>query len=190
MSKFGSRRGAADSLTMILMVVAFVAMAGLMYWLSQNAEPTSIEVPDEEPEVRIEIVAAVDFGSDPLSYAGREFRLPGVEVASRLGDQAFWVQIPVQAPDGTMLTTPFLVKMDSATATGIRVRSGETVAIEGTVVQMNDSILNAWEAAGAINSGNRIEAEFASEFFQATKVDLSSSGGSGGGSPGAPSADR
>ena len=48
---------------------------------------------------------------------------------------------------------------------------------------MTDSILSDWEAAGAINQGNRIEAEFATDFLEAHVVEVS--GQAGGAAPGA-----
>lgn len=184
MWKLGSRRGAADSVTLVLMVVSFLAMGGLMYWLSKTAEPTQVEIPEEEMESTTVVVAAADFGIDPMSHTVSDIRIPNLEVASRLGDFAFWVQVPTQAPDGTMLNTPYLVKMDSTVAgtLDVRLRAGDRVTVEGVVFEMTDSVLADWTAAGAINEGNRIEAEFASSFLQASVVEVPrrSGGGAGG----------
>jgi hypothetical protein len=57
------------------------------------------------------------------------------------------------------------------------------VTLEGVVFEMTDSILSDWEAAGAINQGNRIEAEFATDFLEAHVVEVS--GQAGGAAPGA-----
>ncbi len=186
MWKLGSRRGAADSVTLVLMVVSFLAMVGLMYWLSQTAEPTQIEIVEEEPESTTPVVPAVDFGVDPMSHNVSDIRIPNLEVASRLGDLAFWVQVPTQAPDGTMLNTPYLVKMDSTVAgtLEVRLRAGDRVTVEGIVFEMSDSVLADWTAAGAINEGNRIEAEFASSFLQASVVEARQPSG-GAAAPGA-----
>ena len=185
MRKLDSRRGAADSVTLILMVVSFLAMVGLMYWLSQNAEPTQVEIIDDEPESRTPVVSASEFGIDPMAHTVSDIRIPNLEVASRLGDMAFWVQIPVEAPDGSILNQPYLVKMDSTVSATVevRLRPGDRVTLEGVVFEMTDSILSDWEAAGAINQGNRIEAEFATDFLEAHVVEVS--GQAGGAAPGA-----
>ena len=109
-----------------------------------------------------------------MSHNLSDIRIPGLEVASRLGDLAFWVQVPTQAPDGTMLNTPYLVKMDTIVAgtIDVRLRAGDRVTVEGIVHEMTDSVLADWTAAGAIHEGNRIEAEFASSFLQASVVEL------------------
>jgi hypothetical protein len=168
---------------MVLMVVAFVSMVGLMYWLSQNAEPSAVAMPQEEAvEDRLETVSAADFGMDPMAYSDREIRLPGVSVASRLGSQSFWIQVPRQAQDGTIVNQPYLVHMDSTVYSTVRVSAGETVAVEGIVIPMSDSILSAWEAAGAFdNPSNRIEAEFATDFIQASAVEIRTPSGTSGG---------
>lgn len=164
MALIRSREGAAQNLTMPLMLVAFVAIGGFLYWLSANAEPTQVLIEEATPE-RNEgsggVVSWSDFGVDPESFSGSTITVPGVQVASLLGSQAFWAQLPNE--------TPYLVKLGEAlVASGAAVSSGDTGEVTGTVHMMSDSILNAWEAAGAFTDPvNRIEAEFATSFFEA-----------------------
>ena len=170
MANTGSRRGAADSMSLILMVLSFLAMIGLMFWLSQNAQTTASLIPVEEDpvEARLETVALGDFAMNPMGYTDQAIRLANLSVASRLGNHAFWISVPQGAGE-----IPFLIHMDSTVYSNLRVSAGETVSIEGMVMVMTPETLDEWEAAGAWeNPTNRIEAEFASEYFHATVVEV------------------
>ncbi|MEZ4423337.1 MAG: hypothetical protein R3E98_08015, partial [Gemmatimonadota bacterium] len=49
--------------------------------------------------------------------------------------------------------------------------SGGTATVTGTVRMMSDSVLDAWQAGGSFaNDVNRIEAEFAESYIDATRV--------------------
>ena len=50
MVSFGSRRGFADRLSLPLMVVAFLAVGGFLYWLNITAQPTEVAVAEEPGE--------------------------------------------------------------------------------------------------------------------------------------------
>ncbi len=165
MALIRSRAGAAN-MAPILMVVAFLSIGLFVWWLSATAEPTEVVIVEEVvDEAAAEgAVAWADFGADPESFAGQEITIPGVQVASLLGGQAFWAQLPSE--------TPYLIKLgDDLVAGGVSVTSGDAGDITGTVHMMSDSVLNAWEAAGAFTDPvNRIEAEFATSFFEAQAI--------------------
>jgi hypothetical protein len=177
MSNTDPRRGAG--IAAVLMLLSFVSMLGLMYWLSQNAEPTAALIPEEtmeDPDDRIQIVSLADFAANPTGYMTEEFQLNGIEVVGRLGNHAFWIPLP--AGQNTM---PYLVHMDSTVYANLRVTAGETVSITGIVLSMTPETLDAWEAAGAWeNDTNRIEAEFATDYIEASAVEVA---GSAGGTP-------
>jgi hypothetical protein len=65
-------------------------------------------------------------------------------------------------------------------AEGVAVAAGNSVTVTGTVRSMNDSTLVAWTAAGSIQQGDRIVAEFATHFIEAVQVSVRGGGGGAG----------
>jgi hypothetical protein len=171
-----SRRGAAN-LGMPLMIVAFVVIGGFLYWLNmQAAEERAAEIAealvDETPDfVGATVVPAADIQMDPTPFEGQEIQIEGLAVASGLGTQGFWLELPNR--------NPFLVSMSEAVkAEGIAVQPGQVTIVVGTVYAMGDSVLTAWTDAGSIGEGDRLAAEFATHYLEATTVRVSE--GSGG----------
>jgi hypothetical protein len=178
MATFGSRSGFSEKLSLPLMVLAFLFVGGFLYWLSITAEPTEVVIVEEETRTgsgASAILDVVDFLGDPGQYAGQVVEVNGGKVVSRLGSQAFWIEGP---------NAPFLIKMDSAL-----VEAGTTVLIEqgvtvvGTVHTLVDSMVVAWEAAGAITAMDRPVVEFSlgSPFLEASTVEIRPPGGGSGG---------
>lgn len=181
MAQTGSRRGAAENTSLILAVLAFVAIGGLIYWLNVTAEPTATAVvpqdtADEEPVSDVPIVDLGSIRQETEGYLGLEVELRNQNVTSTLGGQAFWI--------GSQ-DNPFLVKVDSAVSAA-QPGTGDTVNVRGFIHEMSDSVLDAWEAQGAIaGSGERAVASFAEVFLQAMSVRNRSGGGGGQGAGGA-----
>lgn len=173
MLDLGSRRGAGERAALPLMVVAFLAIAGFMYWLSETAVgTTSAVVTAAEEELfpdAIDITADVLQG-DPLQFEGAQLRIPDVPVVSRVGAQAFWTQLPDQST--------FFVKLGPALtqdSVPVTVSSGETASfVVGTLLIMSDSVLDAWEAGGAFDDTptGRLEAEFADVFLELDHIEM------------------
>lgn len=179
-----SRRGAAN-LGMPLMIVAFLAMIGFLYWLNVQARAH-----EAERAAAIQEQAAADSAEDNLGaltisasaiqmdaspYEGQMVKLEDMPVASPLGQQGFWLEMPNK--------NPFLVSMSEAVrAEGVTVSAGQHATVIGTVVPMSDSVLNAWSAAGSIGEGDRLAAEFATHYINAARVTvIAGSGGTGDG---------
>jgi hypothetical protein len=177
MPENASRRGAVD-MGMPLMVLAFVVIGGFLYWLSAQAEAEREmrmveEEPAEEQPTGIQTLTPADVQSDASPYEGQEVRLENVDVASLLGSQGFWIE----TPSGN----PFLVSLSpEVMASGTTVQPGGTATVVGTVVAMSDSVLTSWTEGGTISEGDRIIAEFATHYVEATNV-RSSGGGAGEG---------
>lgn len=181
MDRTGTRRGAAN-LAIPLMIVAFLAMLGFMWWLWQTAEPTASMIEEADSAVVDEGANMAATDVDPASlqtgaadFAGQTVRLRDMSVVSRLGPKGFWVELPNR--------NPFLVRVagpDSAT-----VQSGQTVTVVGQMVSMNDSILTDWVTTGAISEDQRLEAEFATEFLEAEQVSVAAAAPAGGAEGGA-----
>lgn len=164
-----SRVGAAN-LGTPLMILSFGAIAGFLYWLSAAAEPTTVVV-DEPTEESSDAIPMSTFSRDPLQYLDTEIALRNVPVTSLLGPHSFWTSLT------DVNETPYLVHLSSdLTSAGTSVTPNATVELRGTVVAMSDSILDAWEAAGAFPGGaDRIQAEFAENFIEATELEVTSS---------------
>ncbi len=180
MGMFGSRRGAADKLSIPLMVLAFVAVGGFLYWLNITAQPTEVAIAEESTgatESGASVVLPMnEFLAGPGAYDGQVVEITGARVASPLGTQAFWI-----GPDDS----PFLVRLGpQLLADSVGIPQVRTVNLVGTVRMMTDSILAVWDSAGAFpNEGDRMVAEFAigSPFLEATAINTPGSGTSGEG---------
>ncbi len=169
MGKFGSRRGFADRLSLPLMILAFLAVIGFLYWLNITAEPTQVAIVEERMERTSgasAILNVTDFLSDASQYEGQLIEVTEARVASRLGPQAFWI-----GPDDG----PFLVKMaPDLVEAGTAVELDSNINLVGMVWIMSDSTHAAWDALGAFPSeGDKIVAEFAigSPFLEVTHID-------------------
>lgn len=170
MADNASRRGAVD-LGMVLMVVAFATIGGFLFWLSGRAaieRQQAAVVEDAEPTTNMSIrtVTGAEIQMDATPFEGQEIRLAAFNVASTLGTQGFWLEMP----NGN----PFLVSMSPAVmAEGTAVAAGSHATVVGVVHPMNDSTLTAWTTAGTIAAGDRIVAEFATHYLEATDVRVS-----------------
>lgn len=171
-----SRRGAVDFGT-VLMVLAFVVIGWFLYWL--NAEAAAERALDvvEEPTAdsygpTAIAVQASELQIDPSQFEGELIRVEGLTVASRLGAQGFWLELPNR--------NPFLVSMSAqAMADGTSVSAGQTVNVIGTITAMNDSIVGAWTSAGTISEGDALAAQFATDFLEAGRVEVVNTGAPG-----------
>lgn len=170
-----SRRGAVD-MGMPLMIAAFLVIGGFMYWLNGQAAAEKAAqlaaaemVEEEEVAPTVETVAIGDIEVDPAPYVGTKLRSEGA-VASMLGTQGFWLA----TPSGN----PFLVSWsDALMAEGATVTMGDTVAVEGVVMEMEELTLVAWSTAETISETDRIVAEFATHYIEAERVDVSGAAG-------------
>ena len=180
MADNASRRGAAN-LGMPLMIVAFIVIGGFLYWLNLQAEAErASDLAEEAAAEEVTeglaggtLVDAQDIQMDPSPYEGQEIRLEGLPVASGLGTQGFWIEMPNR--------NPFLVSMsEGVKAEGLAIVPGQSASVVGTIYAMSDSALSAWTTAGAVGEGDRLAAEFATHYLEATGVVFSE--GTDGGS--------
>lgn len=176
MATLGCRRGFADKLALPLMIVSFVIVVGFLYWLNVTAEPTEVVIVEETTEEgsgASAILSVEDFLANPEGQIDAVVEVTGARVASRLGAQAFWI-----GPDDR----PYLVKMGpSVVEAGTQVLVESMVNITGTVYMMSDSVLTSWDSLGVFaNPGDRIVAEFATSFLEASAVERRAAGGAGG----------
>ena len=107
---------------------------------------------------------------DATAFEGQEIRLEGLNVASLLGTQGFWVEMP----NGN----PFLVAMSAEVmASGVAVAQGDAATVAGTIKAMDEVTLVTWSSAGTISDNDRIVAEFATHFLDATEVEVADGAG-------------
>lgn len=165
MKLFGSRRGSSGSAT-IMMVVAFLGIAGFVFWLRAAAEPIEVVVVEEEPEddgtPRMSYEA---FSADPASHSGQTIRITGMPVTSAFGSNGFWTEDASKQP--------FLVHVPGT----VTIPATGSATVVGGVMSMSDSVLTDWETSGHITgAGDRAAAEFSEAFFEATSVEFMTGG--------------
>lgn len=178
MEETNVERGSAESrLTWLWMTVAIVMIGGFLVWLGATSEPTQVSVVEEaEEDASIATVPVDTFAARSASYAGQEIRLRDIRVASLLGSRMFWTQLPGEQQG---ITTPYLLALDSTLAAdSVTVQGGETLTVIGRVEPVTDSVLARWIETGAITESQRLEAEFATSFFQVREVRRAGGGSS------------
>lgn len=152
------------------MILALIMMAGFLTWLGVESKPTEVTVQTNDEgitpaEAAAPLIPLDTFSLHPEQYLGQTIRLPAVQAQSSLGKEAYWLDMPSQVP--------FLLKADSAlVASGsFTMETGTSYYVMGRVLAMDDSVLSAWEASGAIQGeGERMQAEFATDFIEASIV--------------------
>ncbi len=161
------------------MIVAFLGIAGFLYWLNATAVGTATTVvtapAEADPFADAIPIEASSLETNALQFEGALLRMPDVDVVSRVGDEAFWTQLPNEE-NFFMKLGPELTEGSVPTT----VASGETAGyVVGVLRIMNDSTLDAWEAQGAFDDTptGRLEAEFAEVFMELVHIE-----------PGAPAA--
>jgi hypothetical protein len=149
------------------MVVGVAAVVGLLWWLARTAEPSvpAGATPDQTEAAAadtagVPIIDAVDFGRNPDGYRGREIDMGDVAVTQVMSPEIIWVELPGGAP--------FLVKLTpEAERPAVQAR----IRVVGKVLEKTDSVLNAWQASGAIlDAGQRQQAEFGTMYMEARGV--------------------
>lgn len=172
------RRSSSGQYSWLWMLATVVVVGAFMYWLAATSEPSAPQVVEEDVDAEATAVATTvaldDLAAGYSEYLGTRVRLERVTVASRLGTQAFWT--------ATSSGMPFLIRLSpELVAAGMSVSGGEAVTAVGQVVLMSDSVLAAWEIEGVISGdGQRIEAEFAQAFLEATFAEIEAPAGSQG----------
>ena len=166
MGTFVKSRAGSVRLGTMLMILCFVTIGGFMYWLSITAEPTEVVVVEPEEEV-LNAVPFDDFSAGTASYVGQEITLQGITVTTLLGQHAFWTELT------DLQNTAYLLHFSEALVTdSTSVTAGTTVDVTGMVTAMSDSILDAWQAAGAFPQDiDRTLAEFAENFVEVTSIE-------------------
>lgn len=179
MADNASRRGASN-LGVPLMILAFATIGGFLFWLNgqasqemaeRQAYADSVAAAEEEERNRPPLIDPERIQMDASGYEDRAIRLESLPVASNLGTQGFWLEMP----NGN----PFLVSVGSEAEVEGTVEPGVSVDVTGTVLAMNDSVLTAWTDAEAIGEGDRLAAEFATHYIEVLELSVVPDDGSG-----------
>jgi hypothetical protein len=172
MADNASRRGATN-LGMPLMILAFATIGGFLYWLNaqatqdlaeRQAYADSVAAAEEAERNRPPLIGAERIQMDASGYEGQDIRLEALPVASVLGSQGFWLEMP----NGN----PFLMSVGGdVSIEGGEIQPGSVeIDVTGRLLAMNDSVLSAWTDAGSIGDGDRLAAEFATHFIEAQEL--------------------
>ncbi len=178
------RRGAAN-IGVPIMILAFLVIAGFLYWLSLQAQKQkAVEIREDSAAAASDSMSSgatalipSDLQTNAGQYLGQHVQVSGLTVASQLGTAGFWLNLPSG--------TPFLVSLsDTLRQQGVSAKTGETATVVGTMKQMSDSVVNAWTTAGTISQADRAAAGFAQFYIEATQIKTAApaAGGSGSGS--------
>ena len=144
--------------------VAAVVAVLLLWPRSGEVAETPIVAPGAGPFADAIPTTAASLETNALQFEGALLRVPDITVVSRVGDQAFWTQLPND--------DNFFMKMGpelTGNSVPVTVSSGETASfVVGTLRVMDDSTLDAWESQGAFENTptGRLEAEFAEVFLE------------------------
>jgi len=179
MAEKASRRGAVD-LGVILMVLSFAVIGYFLFWLNGQAaaeraatvvDDTTTEETTDDPYAGATRVAAGDLvtGAGAGAFVGQLVRVEATQVASALGRQGFWLDVP---------QSPFLVSYSAALlADSVTARTGSRVTVTGTVRAMTDSVAASWFQAGRIGEGDQLAASFSTHFIEAQRIQTAPGGG-------------
>ncbi|MEX0979732.1 MAG: hypothetical protein WDZ89_01485 [Gemmatimonadota bacterium] len=154
-------------LTVPLMIVAVLLIGGFVYWLNISTEAVRVAIAEEEQAAaaaaegtEARAVSADDFAQEPAEYVGRLIRLEGLPVFNQMGPEAFTVLLPTD-----MI---YLIHVEG----GATVSPGGMASVTGTVEIMSDSVLDAWEARGALDPSQREEAGISETFFEVVEFNI------------------
>lgn len=167
--------GVGGQSTWLWMLLAVLAVAALMVWLSiQSERATTGAVVQDTAGAPARAAAggaaagggeAVELsaiGSTPDTYVGQQVEVAQVPVASVLGPRAFWGDIPG--------ANPFLVVLGPVIQDAPQLESGQTMRVSGTVAPVTEELVDQWVNEGVVNEGARDEAAFATHYLQASSV--------------------
>jgi hypothetical protein len=162
------RREGRSGSSWISMVVALVAVAGLLAWLATRQPPETVAVDESgtealqpaEPDMPATVINAADLsGTAAREYVGQDVELSAVPVTAHLGSQLFWIELEGGAP--------YLVRL----AAGNLPATGGEARIIGRVTEKTDAVLDEWESAGVLESADhRLQAEYGGTYIEARRV--------------------
>lgn len=154
MATLKSRAGAAK-LGVPLMILSFLMVVGFMYWLSVTAEPTEVAVVEQDAPLQNQLTIEV-FSAAPNEFMGQIVSLENIEISGLHGAHAFFTNLADANGTGYLLHLSDSLVAD----TTVSVAYGMSVTVTGRVTETTDSVIDAWEQAGAFaNEGEKLVAQ-------------------------------
>jgi hypothetical protein len=149
---------------------AIVAIGGLMLWLFTSQETTTQVVTGagaadtvaEEPATAAETVPLGTLGASLEQYVDQVVRVEDVPVTAVLGSRTFWADVPG--------ANPLLVSVAPTVTDASWVAENATADLEGTVQPVTEEVVDQWIREGALLGEARVQATFATHYFQAAQV--------------------
>lgn len=160
---------ARSSATWLWAGVAGILVLAFMVWLTMKSEPSVVAEVQEDtaPPASAavpppaEVLTAQQFEDSLGTYEGREVELADVVVASKMGSQIVWLELPSGAT--------FPVKAEPGVAEAITPES--RVSVTGRVEAKTAAVLDAWEEAGVLDGAEqRTQAESGSYYIEANAI--------------------
>ena len=127
-------------------------------------EPAAEAVVEEEAVVEVPVmpefteIEAERLQTGAAAFRGQMVRVNGVMVASLVGTQSFWIELPNK--------NPFLVRTEGETT----VEPLQLVDIVGTVAAVDEGLVAGWVESGSISETDKLIVEFATDFIEAEMV--------------------
>ena len=141
-----------------------LVLLGLVTMIGCGGEEPATEVVEEEPVVEVPVmpefteIDAEQLQTGAAAFRGQMVRVNGVMVASLVGTQNFWVELPNK--------NPFLVRTEGETT----VQPNQLLDIVGTVVAVNEGLVAEWVESGSISETDKLIVEFATDFIEVEMV--------------------
>lgn len=164
----------SGTLNIPLMILAFLAMAGFLYWLNISSEPTQIAVA-EENQMDVMLAEAttlspVALGADMADYEGELIRVPNIAVSELLGGRAFWFEVAT----GEDETQPVFVSFHSQFIDDdFQVVSGDVLTLTGNIRAMSSDVIEAMEGQGVFTEeGQRGQVEAMDYYVEAVHMEI------------------
>lgn len=163
----------SGTLNLPLMIVAFLAIGGFLYWLNVVSEPTDIAVAEEDPRAALPMpvpASLAQFTEEPERYQGERVRIPNVRVTDIMGTELFWIALADEDE------STYLVQMDRDwIERDLQVLPGDVMTLTGTVHAMTEEVVEAMELAGAFTEeGQRGVVEAQESYLVADELEIHS----------------
>jgi hypothetical protein len=164
----------SGSFNIPLMILAFLTMAGFLYWLNIASEPTQIAVAEENGmEAMLDeatSVSPIALIEDAQELIDEMVRVPNIRVAELMGTSAFWFPVSMGDEEEQL----YLVFLDpNFIDPGFQLVPDDVLTLTGTVREMSDQIITQWEEQGLFTEeGQRPMAAEVETFIQAAHLDV------------------
>jgi len=158
--------GKLTSVTWPWATVAAILVAGFMYWLYMESSAIQPAVVAADTAAGgLPQVADTTFVKDPSQFSRQRVLISPLKIDEQIGRAVLTADLPGLPGYPLILERPVL-------ESGIRVVSGDNVAVAGQVYALNDSIINVYAQRGFFDPENRAKLEGHTTFFLVDSLEL------------------